>query len=456
MALPEGTREGATAGGRMAGLRLEPRLFARIAGGVVVAAFAALMLAPRPSPFYLGILGLMATGLILRGRPGERLLDWSDPLVATAGIFSVYAAASALWAADSAEALKLAALFALAIVWATIVIAWIMRAEGERLARLGLALLIGFSIGLAYLAIEMATGQALKRFLFNTIEATRPDGIKNVRIKHGLVTGIHLNTLNRNVAALCLLAFPAWLVAGLWPGERMRRSMLLAFPIGVAVVVALSAHETSKLALIAGVLVLLLHRLAPARTWQGLRIAWIVAVAAIVPLALAASNANLQEASWIQSTGRARIAYWGVTAAETLRSPWIGVGAASTRIIDDEMKVQATQSGGAAPGRRTGRHAHNVYLQTWFELGLLGALGMLASGLIVLSRWSRMPDRVRPTAAATFAVAMTMAGFSWGLWQPWFLPTFLLAGIAFVIAARVAERDALAFFARNDNASRTT
>ena len=132
-------------------------------------------------------------------------------------------------------------LFALAIAWATVVVAWIMRAEGERLSRLGLALLIGFSIGLAYLAIEMATGQALKRSLFNTFEATRPDGTKNLSIRHGLVTRIHPNTLNRNVAALSLLAFPALLAAGLWPGERMRRVMLVAFPIGVAAVVAMSA-----------------------------------------------------------------------------------------------------------------------------------------------------------------------------------------------------------------------
>ena len=45
---------------------------------------------------------------------------------------------------------------------------------------------------------------------------------------------------------------------------------------------------------------------------------------------------------------------------------------------------------------------------TWLELGLFGALGLLATGLMLLSRWSRMPDRVRPYAAATFAVATLM------------------------------------------------
>ena len=263
---------------RILGLEIGGRLFARINAGVLAAAFAALLIAPRASPFYLGIAGLMALALLLRDGVRLGALPWSDPLVASAGVLAVYAAASAAWGAAPRDALELSAAFALAIGFATVVSGWILRQDGERLSRLGLALLIGFALGLTFLAFEMLTGQALKRLLFNVFEWARPDSAKNFRVRNGAVTLIHPNTLNRNMAALSMLAWPALLAASLWPGARLRQVLLAFFVIGVAVVVAMSRHESSKLGLVVALGVFGLHFLSSLWTWRVLKAAWVVAV----------------------------------------------------------------------------------------------------------------------------------------------------------------------------------
>jgi O-antigen ligase len=181
-----------------------------------------------------------------------------------------------------------------------------------------------------------------------------------------------------------------------------------------------------------------------------------------VPLALAGHALGLHEAVWIQKTGKARIALWSVTAREAMKSPILGIGAASTKMIDDRMKQESDVgpigAGKATPEsfeNRTGRHAHNVYLQTWFELGLVGALMLLAMGLILVARLARLPAETAPYAAALLASGMVMAGLSWGFWQPWFVPVFLIAGLALVLAVRARERDAFAFFAEHHISARS-
>ncbi len=74
-------------------------------------------------------------------------------------------------------------------------------------------------------------------------------------------------------------------------------------------------------------------------------------------------------------------------------------------------------------------HAHNVYLQAWYELGLAGALLLLLSGSLLLTWMRRIDDQAFPYAAAAFALAATMAAFSYSLTSPWYLASFGLSAI---------------------------
>ena len=61
----------------------------------------------------------------------------------------------------------------------------------------------------------------------------------------------------------------------------------------------------------------------------------------------------------------------------------LGVGADMTYVLKPllhEVPASANWTGYAIP------HPHNVYLQVWFELGLVGVLLLLISGLCSLTR----------------------------------------------------------------------
>ncbi len=137
--------------------------------------------------------------------------------------------------------------------------------------------------------------------------------------------------------------------------------------------------------------------------------------------------------------GRARIILWGVTAERTLESPILGVGVDSTRDIDAELAKSAVKEKGAPFALRTGRHAHNVYLQTWFELGAIGAGLMLVAGLALFRRLYDVPERARPFVFAALVSGVVMAGLSWGLWQPWLAAAYSLMALSLAIAIRYAE-----------------
>jgi O-antigen ligase len=168
---------------------------------------------------------------------------------------------------------------------------------------------------------------------------------------------------------------------------------------------------------------------------------------------LLAHRAGLHEADWIQDSGRARIILWTVTAERTLDHPILGVGVESTREIDAELAKTAAREQGAPFALRTGRHAHNVYLQTWFELGLIGAVLMLATGLTLFRRLYDVPERARPFVFATLVAGIIMAGLSWGLWQPWLAAAYSLTALVLAVAIRYARTGIAEFWRPPDSAA---
>jgi O-antigen ligase len=69
-------------------------------------------------------------------------------------------------------------------------------------------------------------------------------------------------------------------------------------------------------------------------------------------------------------------------------------------------------------------HPHNIYLQTWYELGLVGAALLAAFGILLLARIARLNSVQRPFVFALFGVAAVQIGFSYNLWQTWFMCLF--------------------------------
>ena len=82
-------------------------------------------------------------------------------------------------------------------------------------------------------------------------------------------------------------------------------------------------------------------------------------------------------------------------------------------------------------------------MQTWYELGAVGALLLMATGLAVLAALRRLPRLQLPYAYATFVAATIVGCFSWGLWQTWFMAAYGVAAVLLALAVEVAERRAV-------------
>jgi O-antigen ligase len=89
--------------------------------------------------------------------------------------------------------------------------------------------------------------------------------------------------------------------------------------------------------------------------------------------------------------------------------------------------------------RRTlSTHSHSIYLQTWFELGLIGATLLTLLGLAILQAIRALEVSLQRYAYATFASAAIMAASSYGMWQIWFIATFGLCAVLFVLGANLS------------------
>jgi O-antigen ligase len=75
-------------------------------------------------------------------------------------------------------------------------------------------------------------------------------------------------------------------------------------------------------------------------------------------------------------------------------------------------------------------------LQVWYELGAIGALLFLSIGLLTLRAIAKLQASAQPAAIAMFATTSLLIGFSYSMWQTWFMAALGLAITMFTIALR--------------------
>ncbi len=139
-------------------------------------------------------------------------------------------------------------------------------------------------------------------------------------------------------------------------------------------------------------------------------------------------------ASWAQ-----RVVLWQASAERVFEScGLIGCGADSTRAWTREAKLfdvegASFQSVEAAP------HPHNIFVQIWVELGVIGALAA-AAAVVFGTRSLVSSDLSRISAAAVAgAAAAVYASFSLAasLWQGWHLAVLSLAALGVALSQKL-------------------
>lgn len=360
-------------------------------------------------------------------------------------LFAAHATLSAIWSLVPGAAL-VHGLYLVVVGLATFAVCrWIWTLPGGRLGAMARGLAIGVAVACGLLFVEILTDQALKRALFNSLEFLRSHSTKHYEMDGERILRIGIYVLNRGIAMANLLLWPALAVL-FARGGRLGRWVGIALALALGVVTFRSDHQTSMIAFVCGGLVFALALWSVRAIHMFMQAAWALAVLAVVPLSLWAYSAGLHKSDWLPLSAKARLAYWGVTANNYLKAPIFGAGVRTTQELDRRhlKAVGKIRHSDQLDGTRMGRHAHNIYLQTWFELGAIGALLLLGFGLALINRLKTLNITVRPYAYATLAVAMVVAALTWGVWQYWYSAAFALAIIAVTIAAHPDLRGARA------------
>lgn len=348
-----------------------------------------------------------------------------------------YLLLSTLWSADKTSTLAAALVFLLYAASLTILLDGLERESPGIVQGLSRSLPPSVAAGALFILFELSTDNLLQKAVFSYIPLARPGSPEHVGMLDGRVAFWATDELNPSVALLNLLAWPALLAipeddsnAFAW----VKRAGLLFL---LAAATFASEHDASKIALLCAAMFFGLSWRWPNGAIRAVAAGFIAACLAAVPLVREVYREGWHLSTAIPVNGRARLIIWDATAAKVKEHPILGVGANSTKFLSEQSPGEE-RPGNIIPWA-TGNHAHNVFLQTWYELGAAGVALLALLALTVLSAISRMRGDIAPYALAVFCSAVTINSLSWSLWYPWVLASLFLAPFLMLLVSLDAQ-----------------
>ena len=429
--------------------------------GLMLALFLTAPNIPRPSvtfPFLLGALSLYYfqnvekdLRAVLRGSE-ER---W---FLITLLCFTGYLFINSLWSVATQAALGKAVFVALIMGMTLIVSRAFSRQSPKALERTAHFAVIGAVIGTLIVCFEFLSGHTLASLIYTYIPALRA-GDKTIDVLavingqltnlpesefrnpyDNIVIRVSSAALNRNLSLLMLLLWPALFLAANHVNPKLARLSAGIIAAAAAVSIFAGQSQTAQAALLASVATFLAARHWTDLIHRGVLSIWCIALMLALPLAAAPYKNGLHTKEWIAPSFRDRMIIWDFTVKQAKKTPWLGVGIRSTRVISKRLRKTEPDFYDHVAYRRLGLHSHNGFLQVWYELGAVGALFVLALGIGLLRAIKRMSENVRPYAYAVFVSACVVAAFGWGLWQTWLLSGYALAIILVRFMVSYSER----------------
>jgi O-antigen ligase len=356
---------------------------------------------------------------------------------------------SIFWSADPPTTLKIALISAALLVGTYLFsriaelcpVTWL-----EHMTRTTLA---AFLVAVFYFLFEAVSDHIIEKSILYPFKAFK---VSNAGVESYRVDVIE-NSIKWRMPSINFLLWPVLLICALQldPREagtdaatgKLVRGFQVAILLAVAVVLYLSGHRTSQVAFAVAVPVFIASSLwRPTWLRRLLGTFWCLAFIGVVPLVLMLFNANLHTDNKFKDNLDQRFVIWATTAELVSNQPLLGIGAAATTLLNNR-NFPASEAAKLAKQpylKRTGPHAHNIYLQSWYELGAVGALMLMVFGLFVLGATASAPAPTQPYLLATFATAMTTGGASFGLFEVWFMNTFAVSAFAALISVAYFRR----------------
>jgi len=349
--------------------------------------------------------------------PGEN--RWPLPnrslAIVLAGLVA-YCALASLWGFDLARSLLLAARIAALLAAGLFLHGAQQHLDQAARAQAGTWFLAGMGLALALLYLEPVLGFPVLSLLHEPATMAKAGA----------------NQLNRGATAVAILCWPA--CALLW--RRTGAVTALCLPAAVLAALAFLNSQAAGFGLLSGAAMLVL---AGAHRRAG-RIVLIAATLSAMIVSPIAGNQfyehQLQNAEWLPMSAAHRVEIWHFTVQRIAEKPVLGWGFDSARGMT-HVPVQAESSG----RNPIALHPHNAPLQILLELGVLGALIVLAMAWILIQRLETLPRRERILGQATYIAALAVSTTAYGLWQNQWMTLLISAALAVSLLAPAADKD---------------
>lgn len=342
-------------------------------------------------------------------------------------VFSGYVALTAVWTPIAADPLVKAGLV-LSCVVATLIAKWyLLNSDGLQIYRIARGIIVGLFVSLAYLATEVLTNFALLAFAAEHSPiriSTRFEG-----------TAVPDFFLNKATSAAMILLWPVLLTAWYWTKPGWRVVVVGGFVVVSVAILAVTTSQSAQAAFLLGLTGFALASFKPHRIQSLACAAWSLVVIAIVPIMMLLHALGLQQSPFLPMSFRERIAIWHATALEVFNHPWLGAGVHTDRY--DSLRRTKVED---ITADHLGWHAHDLFLQVWHELGVIGAVFLLLLGLLSIRSIGKLAPVVQPFAYATFASICGIAAFGYGAWQSWLLACYAWSVIFFLIGNETWKR----------------
>lgn len=375
---------------------------------------------------------LLTGGLLLITNPVSglgplRSQPYLIPIVAVMGLGAV----SGLWAVEEAETAKRFWRLVGFVAFGVLALTHCRELREKDQALLGRVLVPAFWVLLVFFLFERFSDKALTQLVTDHSEAERYAILNR--------PGTLMLLLSWPVAGFlffrkqALHAFLVLLAAGLTQVGGQGLVVLLAWIIG-GTAAALGAMAPRVTAVFLGVVM-----------GVGIFIAPFVATSDSLQKGVA------QSLPISAKSLRHRLLIWDFTGYHVAERPLAGWGLASSRAIPDadatalsyatETEVTWLKQGDPGILGRTPilpLHPHNAFLQIWLELGFLGAACAAAFVWYCARACRDGPPGVRACRFGLMATAITIACFSYGVWQSWWIASlFLIAALSAAIPDKV-------------------
>lgn len=364
-------------------------------------------LGPRALSFLPGIIlvaGISGFFMSTRKRP---LLS-VEPLIYM-GCISLLCIASVLWSPYQADALEKGGKIALVLLGNGLLLSYIMARPIERLRFFPVIFLSAFIAGLLLITAELYWDGPLTT-------------LANFWL--GESTDFKYSDLNRGIVAIALCTPAALALAGFTIADPLkRRAVYAAIFLILGLICFLTFSQSAHLALI--VMGFFFFLFPYKREWAWLTLAMLLSALIFITPFMVQFFFNflpplIRDVNWFQySYALERLEIWDYVSRYALQNPVLGYGIEATRftVFDTAQLYQ--------PGN-TVLHPHNFAVQIWMEFGVLGAT--LASLFLVclLDAMRKMPELPARVCLASMMGSLAVASTGYGIWQGWWLGTFIL------------------------------